>query len=117
LLNATAKPEEHGRGRDSHKGRFARFNVTRVHRVENSQVWSAYASRRRALADALAAEGYALPAQAQTLSTAAFQYPSEGGGLESAAGEAFLFHGASKPESIASSGFDVRYAYAGAGAA
>ena len=116
LLNDTAKPDTHGVGRDSHKTRFARFKVTSVQRVENSQVWSAYASRRRALADALAAEGYTLPGRAQALSTAGFHYPFEGGMLEAAAGEAFLFHGTSKPESIASSGFDVRYAYAGAGA-
>jgi len=116
LLNDTAKPDTHGIGRDSHKIRFARFKVTSVHRVENSEIWSAYASRRRALADALAVEGYVLPESAQRLSTAAFQYPFEGGMLEAAAGEAFLFHGTSKPESIASSGFDVRYAYTGAGA-
>jgi hypothetical protein len=116
LLNDTAKPEEHGIGRNSHTGRFARFRVTSVQRVENSHIWSAYASRRRALADALAGEGYTLPEEAQRLSTASFQYPLEGGMTEAAAGEVFLFHGTSKPESIASSGFDVRYAYAGGGA-
>jgi serine/threonine protein kinase len=112
LLNDTARPEEHGIGRDSHDGRFDWFRVTSVQRVENSQIWSAYASRRRALADALAGEGYTLPEEAQHLSTAGFQYPLEGGTLEAAAGEVFLFHGTSKSESIASSGFDVRYAYA-----
>jgi serine/threonine protein kinase len=114
LLNDTAKPDTHGRVR--HNKRFARFRVTSVQRVEISHIWSAYASRRRALADALAGEGYTLPEQAQRLSTAGFQYPLEGGTLEAAAGEVVLFHGTSKPESIASSGFDVRYAYAGAGA-
>jgi len=116
LLNDTAQPDTHGIGRDSHARRFRRFRVTSVQRVENSQIWSAYASCRRALADALASEGYVLPAQARRLSTAGFQYPLEGGMLEAAAGEVFLFHGASRPESIASSGFDVRYAYAGGGA-
>jgi serine/threonine protein kinase len=115
LLNNTAKPEEHGVGRDSHKIHFDRFRVTSVQRVENSQAWSAYASRRRALADALAREGYILPEQARRLSTSSFFYPMEGGTLETAAGEVFLFHGTRSPASIASSGFDVRYAYAGAG--
>ena len=50
------------------------------------------------------------------LCTSHFLYPSEGGSLEDAAGEVFLFHGTNFPESIASTGFDVRYAYAGAGA-
>jgi serine/threonine protein kinase len=116
LLNDTARPDTHGTGRDSHKGRFTRFKVKSVQRVENSEVWSAYASRRRALADALAGEGYMLPEQARALSRAGFQTPYEGGALEGAAGEVFLFHGTGRPESIASSGFDVRYAYAGAGA-
>jgi hypothetical protein len=114
LLNATAKPEERGTGRDSHDGRFKRFKVTSVKRVENSHIWSAYASRRRAVADALATEGYTLPASAQRLATADFVYPIEGGTLENAAGEAFLLHGTTRPESIATSGFDVRYASAGA---
>jgi hypothetical protein len=116
LLNDTAKPEEHGIGRDSHGERFDRFRVTSVQRVENSQIWSAYASRRRVLANVVAGEGYILPEQARRLSTVGFQYPLEGGALEAAAGEVYLFHGTTKPESIASSGFDVRYAYAGTGA-
>jgi hypothetical protein len=116
LLNDTASPEEHGTGRDSHDLPFARFKVTSVQRVENSVVWSAYAARRRARADTLACEGYALPESARRLSTSHFLYPVEGGSLEDAAGEVFLFHGTKFPESIASSGFDVRYAYAGAGA-
>jgi serine/threonine protein kinase len=116
LLNDTAMPKENGIGRDSHGERFTRFRVTSVHRVENSHIWSAYASRRQAVADALASEDYILPEPAQRLSTSSFFYPLEGGTLEAAAGEVFLFHGTSKPESIASSGFDVRYAYAGAGA-
>jgi serine/threonine protein kinase len=116
LLNDTAKPETHGVGHNGHGVRFARFKVVGVHRVENSQVWSAYAARRRALADALAQEGHVLPEGAQHLSTSKFLYPLEGGTLEGAAGEVFLFHGTTYPESIASSGFDVRYAYAGAGA-
>jgi hypothetical protein len=79
-------------------------------------MWSAYAARRRALADALAGEGYTLPEPARQLCTSYFLYPSESGSLEDAAGEVFLFHGTNFPESIASTGFDVRYAYAGAGA-
>jgi serine/threonine protein kinase len=116
LLNDTARPAEHGTGRDSHDQPFVRFRVTSVQRVENSVVWSAYAARRRALADALAGESYTLPEPARQLCTSHFLYPSEGGSLEDAAGEVFLFHGTSFPESIASTGFDVRYAYAGAGA-
>jgi serine/threonine protein kinase len=116
LLNDTAETEDHGIGRNCQGGRFGRFRVTSVQRVENSQVWSEYASRRRALADTLAGEGYALPEQARHLATASFQYPMEGGTLEAAAGEVFLFHGTSRPELIASSGFDVRSAYADAGA-
>jgi hypothetical protein len=116
LLNDTATPAEHGAGRDSHEQSFVRFKVTSVQRVENSVVWSAYNARRRALADALAGEGYTLPEPARQLCTSHFLYPSEGGSLEDAAGEVFLFHGTSFPESIASTGFDVRYAYAGAGA-
>jgi serine/threonine protein kinase len=110
LLNDTAMPAEHGIGRDSHDLSFVTFKVTSVQRVENPVVWSSYAARRRALADALASEGYA------GLRTSHFLYPAEGGSLEEAAGEVFLFHGTNFPESIASSGFDVRYAYAGAGA-
>ena len=116
LLNDTATPAEHGTGRDSHEQSFVKFKVTSVQRVENSVVWSAYAARRRALADALAGEGYTLPEPARQLCTSHFLYPSEGGSLEDAAGEVFLFHGTNFPESIASTGFDVRYAYAGAGA-
>jgi serine/threonine protein kinase len=116
LLNDTAKPETHGEGRSRNNVRFARFKVTSVQRVESSAVWSAYAERRSALADALAREGYALPEQARRLATSQFLYPSESCSLEGAAGEVFLFHGTRSPESIASSGFDARYAYAGAGA-
>jgi serine/threonine protein kinase len=116
LMNDTARTEAHGAGRKIHDPRFVRFKVTSVQRVENSVVWSAYAARRRALADALAGEGYTLPKPAQRLCTSHFLYPSEGGSLEEAAGEVFLFHGTNFSESIASTGFDVRYAYAGAGA-
>ena len=116
LLNDSARPQEHGIGRDSHDKRFERFKVTSVKRVENSYVWSAYASRRRAVAESLALEGYTLPLQARQLTTTGFVYPLEGGSLEAAAGEVYLFHGTGFPESISTSGFDVRYAYAGRGA-
>ena len=86
-----------------------------MRRVENPQVWAAYAVRRRALAEQLAREGHAQPAAAQRLATRRFCYPLQGGALEAAAGEAFLFHGTRRAEAIATSGFDVRYAYAGAG--
>jgi serine/threonine protein kinase len=90
LLNDTAKPETHGVGHNGHGVRFARFKVVGVHRVENSQVWSAYAARRRALADALAQEGHVLPEEVQHLLTSSFVYPLEGGTLEGAAGEVFF---------------------------
>jgi serine/threonine protein kinase len=114
LLNDTAKPEAHGVGRDSHKRHFRRFKVTNVQRVENVEAWSKYAAHRRVLADALAHEGYVLPEQAGGLLSANFCYPLEGT-LEEAAGEVFLLHGTGKPESIASSGFDVRYTHTRAG--
>jgi hypothetical protein len=110
LLNDTARPETHGQRRRRHNVRFARFKVTSVQRVENSAVWSAYAVRRRTLTNTLAREGYVLPEEAQRLPTSHFLYPSEGGYLEGAAGEVFLFHGTKAFKSIASSGFDARYA-------
>ena len=119
LMNSTAQPETHGSGRDSHYSRFQRFKVLAVHRVENSCVWSAFASQRRAVGEALSAEGYVLPKAAQELATSGFVYPLDDGGFDPAAGEMALFHGTAFADSIASAGFDVRYAFArrGAGAA
>ena len=55
----------------------------------------------------------------QALATAGFVYPLAGGSFDGAAGEVALFHGTAAANSIASAGFDVRYAFArrGAGAA
>ena len=119
LMNATAVPDTHGQGRDSHAVAFQRFRVVAVHRIENPSAWLAFASQRRALAQGLAAEGYALPRAAQALATAGFVYPLAGGSFDGAAGEVALFHGTAAANSIASAGFDVRYAFArrGAGAA
>ena len=116
LMNRTAKPETHGVGRDSHQEPFARFKVTVVHRVENWHRWCAYAAQRRAIGDALAAEGYAPPAQVATLATAGFEYPLVDGTRQDDANEVFLFHGTGTALSIVGSGFDVRYAFAGKGA-
>ena len=116
LMNAAARPETHGIGRDSHDSTFQRFKVLAVHRVENSRVWSAFASQRRAVGEALAAESYVLPKAAQELATSGFVYPLDSGGFDPAAGEVALFHGTAFADSIASAGFDVRYAFAGRGA-
>jgi hypothetical protein len=111
LLNNTARPAKHDiiLNEDS-----VRLKVTSVQRVENLQVWSAYASRRQALADVLAREGYVLPRLARNLLTSEWLYPLAGDTLEPAAGEVFLFHSTSKPDSIALSGFDACSSYAGA---
>ena len=112
LMNRTSKPNSHG-GR---QGSFASFKVTAVHRVENSRVWSAYASQRRAIGDTLAAEGYTMPEKARRLDTSDFSYPLDCDSLDAAAGERLLFHGTGFAKSITSAGFDVRYAFAGTGA-
>ena len=119
LMNTAARPETHGIGRDSHDSNFQRFKVLTVHRVENSRVWSAYASQRRAVGEALTAEGYVLPEPARRLATSNFVYPLDSGTFDAAAGEVALFHGTASANAIASAGFDVRYAFArrGAGAA
>jgi serine/threonine protein kinase len=118
VLNHTAEPATHGIGADSHKQHFQRFKVTRVQRLENPAVWVAYAAQRRQLADTLMTEGYTADAGVRPLATETchFVYPVEGGSLEEAAGEVFLFHGTSNAASIAFRGFDVRHAFAGTGA-
>ena len=115
LLNDTAQPKEHSfLSWSSPGGDSVRLKVTSVQRVENLQVWSAYASRRQALADVLAREGYVLPRSARNLLTSEWLYPLAVDTLESAASEVFLFHSTSKPDSIALSGFDACSSYAGA---
>lgn len=114
-MNDTAQPDTHGVGCDSHRQRFSRFKVVSVQRVENPQVWTAYAGSRRALAEDLSREGYEPPAMSP-LKTASFCYPLHYNSLDTDAGEIFLFHGTSKTTSISHAGFDVRYAMAGTGA-
>jgi serine/threonine protein kinase len=115
LMNQTAEPATHGVGSDSHRVCFKRFVVKSVRRAENSRVWWSYAGHRQAFADELVRAKYTRPT-ATALRTGDFSYPLETGSLDMAAGEVFLFHGSARPESIFASGFDVRYAYAGAGA-
>ena len=114
-MNQTAEPATHGVGSDSHRVCFKRFVVKSVRRAENSRVWWSYAGHRQAFADELVRAKYTRPT-ATALRTGDFSYPLETGSLDMAAGEVFLFHGSARPESIFASGFDVRYAYAGAGA-
>ena len=44
VMNESANPSVHGRGRDSHDIRFDRFVVTRVELVENVRLWRRYAT-------------------------------------------------------------------------
>jgi hypothetical protein len=46
LMNATAEPQTHGFGRDSHKMHFQKFVVTKVERVENAVCWRQYTTCR-----------------------------------------------------------------------
>lgn len=99
---------------DTSDGPQARFRVTCVQRVENYRVWAAYTVHRRTLGLALAQERYSLP-PSLALKSAHFSYPI-GSALHADANEVFLFHAGARPNSIANTGFDVRYAYAGVGA-
>lgn len=106
LMNATAKPEFHGKGRDSHGAHFTTFEPTKVWRVENHQQWRSYVLRR----DAVRANVGGKPARITPRSaTASFRLPS-GAQLDRSSNEHLLFHG-TKPAAVdvlCNRGFDER---------
>ena len=52
LMQKTAQPQHHGKGRDSHGQTFRKFRVKRVQRIENPQLHLAYQRAREAIAAA-----------------------------------------------------------------
>jgi len=106
LMNATAKPEFHGKGRDSHGAHFTTFEPTKVWRVENHQQWRSYVLRR----DAVRANVGGKPTRiAPQPATASFRLPS-GALLDEKSNEHLLFHG-TKPAAVdvlCNRGFDER---------
>ena len=71
LMQTTAQPRHHGKGRDSHGQTFQKFRVKRVQRIENAQLYLAYLRAREAIAAADSARAIAPPVE-----TAVFRSPS-----------------------------------------
>ena len=91
LFNHTAEPQQHGIGRDSHKGKFQGFRVRRVLRIENIALWRKYAAHRDDVVQR--ADGTTLPAVDPPVATVTFKLPGGSTGLFSSVNEQYLFHG------------------------
>ena len=104
VMNATAKPQFHGQGRDSHGAAFDTFEPIKIWRIENHQLWRAYVLRR----DAVRASVGGSPIEVvPTPATATLRLPS-GARVDKQSNEHLLFHG-TKPDAVSTlcnRGFD-----------
>ena len=110
IMNNSAKPLEHGIGRDSHNERFQTFKVHKIYRVENPTTWAEYVTERRELRK----KGYQRPNIELKTKDIISRLPFISTGTEDVVSECFLFHATQRPDSVIFNGFDVKYAFAGA---
>eukprot|EP00960_Hanusia_phi_P076693 768599-Hanusia_phi.AAC.2 len=109
LMNSTCKVEYIGRGRDNRSLNHTRYRVQRVFRVENHDLWSMYALKRRAVGFSGRAGGRGSHHPHTKVSSWQLWMRDE---LfrHNVSNEVFLFHGTSpdKVDVIAEFGFDER---------